>query len=107
MARALVPGGVIVQVLLMIRLGGPPLPCGRQLGHNLTLPPLLVCQTGDFPCDPLLLLIVIVDGRAVLWAGVGALLVEGCGVVRAIEELEEVEVGYLLGIVDDLSSFGV
>lgn len=89
MARALVAGGVSIEVQLVVLLSSPPLASGSKLGDNAVLPPLLVCLGGDLARNLLLLGVVVVDGRAVLGAGVGALLVEGCGIVHAVEKFEE------------------
>lgn len=107
MARALIPIGVPLQVQLVVLLGGPPLAGGRNLGDNLALPPLGVCLFGDFAGDALLLVVVEVDGGAVLRAGVGSLAVEGCGVVHAVEELDELAVGDLGWVEDELCGLGV
>jgi hypothetical protein len=50
---------------------------------------------------------VEVDGGAVLWAGVWALLVERRGVVHAVEELDELAVCDLGWVEDELGSFSV
>jgi hypothetical protein len=106
-ARALIAVGVPLQVELVVLLGGPPLTGGRNLGDDLALPPLGVCLFGDVAGDALLLLVVEVDGGAVLWAGVRALAVEGCGVVHAVEELDELAVGDLGWVKDDLCGLSV
>lgn len=105
--RALIPIGVPLQVQLVVLLGGPPLAGGRNLGDNLALPPLGVCPFGDVAGDALLLVVVEVDCGAVLRAGVGALAVEGCGVVHAVEELDELAVGDLGWVEDDFCGLGV
>lgn len=61
----------------------------------------------DFLSDFFLFVVVVIDGRVVLWVSVGILLVESCGVVSVVEEFEEVEVGDFFGVVDDLGSFSV
>lgn len=91
----------------MILLGGPPRPGGGDLGDDGALPPLLVGLLGDLAGDALLLVVVEVDGGAVLGPRVRALAVEGRGVVGAVEELEELAVGDLGGVEDDLGGFGV
>lgn len=107
MTWALIPVGVPLQVQLVVLLGGPPLAGGRNLGDNLALPPLGVCLCGDVAGDALLLLVVEVDGGAVLRAGVWALAVEGCGIVHAVEELDELAVGDLGWVEDELCGLGV
>lgn len=91
----LVATRVPVQVHLMILLSGPPLARGRNLRHNPIMPPLLIRLLRHLLCDLLLLLVVVVDGGAVLGAGVGALTVEGGGVVGTVEEFDELAVGDL------------
>lgn len=105
--RALIPVRVSLQVQLVVLFSGPPLSGGRNLGDNLALPPLGVCLFGDVAGDALLLLVVEVDGGAVLRAGVGALAVEGCGIVHAVEELDELAVGDLGWVEDDFCGLGV
>ena len=107
MTGTLVAGRVVLEVQLVILLGGPPLACGGNLGDNLALVPLVVCLCGDVAGNLFLLVVVEVDGGAVLGAGVGALLVEGGGIVHAVEEFEELAVGDLGWVEDDLGSFGV
>lgn len=106
-ARALVPVRIPVQVQLVVLLGAPPLPRGRDLSHDAAVPPLLARLGRDLPRDALLLLVVEVDGRAVLGPRVRALAVERRRVVRAVEELEELAVGDLGGVECDLRGLGV
>jgi hypothetical protein len=107
MARALVSAWVIVQVLLVVVFGVPPLASRQHLGHNPVLPPLLVYLGGDLLGDLLLLGVVREDARAVLRPDVRALAVCCGGVVHTVEELEQLLVGDLGRIVDDLRGFGV
>lgn len=107
MAGTLVAGRVVLEVELVILLGGPPLAGGGNLGDNLALVPLLVCLCGDVAGNLFLLVVVEVDGGAVLGAGVGPLPVEGGGIVHAVEEFEELAVGDLGRVEDDLGGFGV
>lgn len=87
MAGALVPARVPVEVELVVLLGGPPPARGRDLGDDgRGLPPLGADAGGDVPGHLLLLGAVVVDGAAVLGPAVGALTVEGGGVVGAVEE---------------------
>lgn len=106
-ARALIPRRVLLKIQLVILLGRPPLSRGRNLGDDLAAPPLGVCLFGDFAGDCLLLGGVEVDCGAVLGAGVRALGVEGRGVVHAVEELEELAVGDLGWVEDELGGLGV
>lgn len=107
MARALVSHRVPVQIQLVILLSRIPLARGRKLRDNLAVPPLLVCLFGHVPRDRFLVGIVVVDCRAVLGSCVGALGVERRGVVHAVEEFDELAVGDLLWVKDDLSSFSI
>lgn len=100
---ALITIRVLVQILLMISLRIEPLARRDNLGHNkLALVMLLL----DFSSDPfgnlLLLGGMVKDGRAVLGADVGALGVEGGGVVHPVEEFDQVGVVDLVirGVVD-------
>lgn len=91
----------------MVLLGIPPFPSLQDLGDDAALPPLLV----DFLChlfgDGFLLVVVVEDARAVLGSAVWTLGVEGCGVVHAVEEFEELAVGDLGWVVVELDGFGV
>jgi hypothetical protein len=98
---------VLVQVQLMIVLGIPPLLRRQNLGDNLPVVPLLICLGRHLASDLLLLGRVEEDTAAVLSAAVWALRVEGCGVVHAVEKLEELSVRDLGGVVDELGSFRV
>ena len=91
----------------MILLCAPPLARGRDLGDDAAAPPLLVGLGRDLAGDALLLLVVEVNGGAVLGPRVRALAVQRRGVVRAVEELEELAVGDLGGVEDDLRCLGV
>lgn len=107
MTGALVTARVVVEVELVILLGGPPPAGGGDLGDDAPLPPLGIGLCRNVARDLLLLGVVEVDGGAVLGPSVGALGVEGRGVVHGVEELEELCVRDLGGVKDDLSSFGV
>jgi hypothetical protein len=107
MAGALVAGGVSVEVLLVVLLGGPPLASRSDLGDDGVLPPLLIGEVGDLAGSLFLVVGVVVDGGAVLGAGVGALAVQAGGVVEAVEELEELAVGHLVRVIDDLRGLGM
>ena len=104
---ALVSAGVVVQVLLVVGLGIPPLSSLQYLCDDLALVPLLVRLLGDVLCNLLLLLVVVEDAAAVLRADVGALAVGGGRVVHAVEVLDQAAVGDLRGVEDDLERFGV
>lgn len=107
MARALVPAGVVVQVLLVIVLGIPPRAGFQDLRGDLALVPLLVGFLGQLLGDLLLLVVVVEDAAAVLRADIRALAVGGRRVVHAVEVLDQAAVGDLRGVVDDLQRFGV
>jgi hypothetical protein len=107
MTRTLIPERIPLQIRLVILLGTPPLARRRDLGHDAAAPPLLVGLGRHLPGDALLLLVVEVDGRAVLGSRVGTLAVEGRGVVGAVEEFEELAVGDLGRVEDDLRCLGV
>lgn len=91
----------------MVVLSIPPLASWHNVGDDLVLPPLLVGLLSDLLRDGFLLGIVVENAGAVLGAGVGTLLVEGCWVVHLVEVLEELAVGDLLWVVDDLDRLGV
>jgi hypothetical protein len=105
--RALIAPRRPLEVPLVVLLCAPPLPRGRDLGDDAALPPLLVGARGDVAGLGLLLGVVVEDGGAVLGPAVRALAVKGGGVVRLVEELEELAVGDLRGVKEDLDSFGV
>ena len=106
-ARALVPARVAIQVELVVLLSSPPLARGRDLGDDAIVPPLLVGLSCHFAGNLLLLVIVEVDGGAVLRARVRTLTVQGRGIMRAVEELEELAVGDNGWVKEDLYSLGV
>lgn len=83
----------------MICLCIPPLARGQDLRDDLTLPPLLVDELGNFTGNLLLLCVVVEDAGAVLRAGVWALAVRGCGVMHLVEEFEELAVGDLRRVI--------
>ena len=106
-ARALVASRVAVQVLLVVLLGGPPLAGRGDLGDDAAMVPLVVGLPRDLLGPLLLVLVVVVDGGAILGTRVGALAVKGGGVMGAVEELQELAVGDLGRVVEDLYSLGV
>ena len=57
--------------------------------------------------DAFLVVVFVEDGAAVLGAAVGALAVEGGGVVAGEEDAEELAVGDFRGVVGDADGFGV
>ena len=69
--------------------------------------PLASCGLLRGPGRGLLLGVVGEDGRAVLGADVGPLAVRGGRVVDRPEDVEELVVGDLLGVVVDLDDLGV
>lgn len=90
MTRALVTARVDVQVLLVVCLCVPPLACGQDLGGDLALlPPLILHLLCDLSGNLVLLVVVGENAAAVLCANIGALTVLGCGIVHAVEELEQ------------------
>ena len=92
----------------MLRLGLPERPAGRHLGDDLPRPQARRLDVGDRVLgDPLLLVVGVEDGRAVAGADVVALPVPGRRVVDLEEELEQIAVGRLLGIEDDLDRLRV
>lgn len=91
----------------MVLLGSPPLASRRNLSHDAALPPLLVGLLCHFARNLLLLGVVEVDSGAVLGAGIGALLVECRGVMRLVEEFEELRVCDLCRVENDLRGFSV
>ena len=93
--------------LLVIVFSVPPLPGGEDLRNDLPLPPLLISQLCDFLCDFLLIIVMIKYSGAILRAGIWALSVGCCGVVHFVEELQELAIGNLLGIIGHLKSFCV
>lgn len=106
-AGALVARGVLVQVLLVVVLGVPPAAGGQDLGDDAALPPLLADGGRDLAGDALLLGRVREDARPVLRPHVRPLAVGRRRVVHPVEELEELLVRDLGGVVDDLRGFGV
>src|SRR4051794_40159035 len=92
----------------MLGLGLPERPGRLDLGDDLAGPQLGGVDVRDrLACDPLLLGVEVVDRRAVAGADVVALAIPGRRVVDLEEELEDVAVGDLLGVEDDLDSFGM
>ena len=91
----------------MVLLSIPPLSGLQDLGDDAALPPLLVDFLRHFLGDGFLLVVVVEDAGAVLGAAVWTLRVEGCGVVHAVEEFEELAVGDLGWVVVELDGFGV
>ena len=91
----------------MVLLGVPPLLGGQDLGDDLAAVPLLVGGLCDLARNLLLLGVVEEDAGAVLRAAVVALLVGGRGVVHAVEELDQLAVGDLLRVEDDLGGLSV
>lgn len=77
----------------MIILGIPPLPRRQNLRHDFPTPPLCARLLCDLTRLGFLGGGVKKDSTSVLRPGVGALGVDGCGVVHAVEEGEEGCVG--------------
>lgn len=105
---ALVSTRVIIQILLMIRLGIPPLTRRQDLSDNLaTLPPLLLDLLRHLARNLFLLGVVEEDAAAVLAARVGPLAVVCRRVVHFVEELEQRAVADLFWVVHHLQRLGV
>lgn len=96
-----------LKVLLVIIFGIPPLTSWQDLGDDSSLVPFLIRQLGDLLRDALLLFIVIEDARSVLGPDIWALLVLGGRIMDAVEELDQLSVGHLMGIKHYLQSFCV
>jgi len=95
MSRALVPGRILEQIQLMILFRVVPCTSWDNLGSDLLayrIEMLFLYFFSNAFCNRLLLRGMCEDRRAVLSANVVALSVRGCGVVRAIEELDELVV---------------
>lgn len=108
-AGALVAGGVLVKVELVVVLGVPPLARGDDLSGDLAgaAVPLGVGGGRDLAGDGLLLRAVEEDAAPVLRTCVVPLPVAGRGVVDAVEELEQLAVGHLLRVEGYLRRLGV
>lgn len=107
MRRALIAHRVDIQISLMVVLSVPPFASWHDIGDDFVLPPLLVGFLGDLLSDGLLLGVMVKDAGAVLRSGVGTLLVESRGVMHLVEVLEELAVGDLPWVVEDLDGLGV
>ena len=100
--------GILEGVVLVVVLGAVEGFEGNDLGDDAVLPGVggvELCDVGFG--DALLVVVGVEDGGAVGGAGVGALAVEGGGVVDGEEDAEELAVGEARGIVDDFDGFGV
>lgn len=91
----------------MVILRIPPLTSWYNLRGNRLLEPFLADLLSDLLSNFLLLRAVRVDRTAVLGTHVWALSVQRCGVVHAVEELEELAVAHKGGVKGDLESFGI
>lgn len=107
MTRALVAGGVLIQVQLVVVLGVPPGPGGQDLGLDAAPVPLGVGLGRDLARHPLLLRAVEVHRAPVLRPDVGPLPVRRRRVVHPVEELEQLPVCRLRGVEEDLQRFCV
>lgn len=108
MRRTLVAPWILVEILLMISLGVPPLAGGDNVRLDFAAaPPLLAYFVRDLLRLGLLLGVVEEDGGPVLRARVHTLPVLGRRVVHLVEEFDERGVGYLVGIKEHLKSFSV
>jgi len=103
-----VPVGIPLEVVLVLRLGLPEGPGLRHLGDHLARPQAGRVHVGDGVLGDLLLLVIEVeDGRPVAGPDVVALPVPGRRVMDLEEELQQVPVGRLLRVEDDLDRLGV
>jgi hypothetical protein len=76
-------------LLLVIILRIPPLPCGQNLRNHLPLPPLLINFLRNLPRYPLLLIIMVENPASILSPRIRALAIRRCRVMHLVEELEE------------------
>lgn len=107
MAGAFIAAGVLVQVLLVVVFSIPPFSCGQDLRHDPVLPPLLIDLGSDLLGDLGLFIAVCEDARSVLRSAIRPLAVDCGRVVHAVEELEDLLVGNLGGVVDNLCRLSV
>src|SRR5215470_11400818 len=100
--------GVLLQVVLVLGLGLPEGPGGLNRGDHLARPQAGGVDVGDRVLGDLLLRVAgVEDGRPVAGPHVVALPVERGRVVDLEEELEQVPIGDLLRVEDDLDGLGV
>src|SRR3984957_13633848 len=99
---------VVLQVVLVLRLGLPERPRLGDLGDDLAGPESGGLDVGDGVLgDPSLLVIDVEDGRSIAHAHVVPLAVEGRRVMDLEEELEDLSVRGALGVKGDLDRLGV
>jgi hypothetical protein len=92
----------------VLGLGFPERPGRRHLGDDLARPDARGFDVGDRVLgDAALFVVEVEDRRAVAQPDVVSLPVQRCGVVDLEEELQQVAVGDLLGVEDDLDRLGV
>ena len=91
----------------MVFLCIPPLTCWKDLGHDLAMPPLLICFLSDVLGYLLLLLIMVEDPTPVLTPGIRSLPVRRRGVVHLVKVLDQRAVADLGRVEDELARFGV
>src|SRR5581483_797379 len=95
--------GIMLQIILVFRLGFPEGAGGSDLGDHLAGPQAGCVDVGDGVLGDLLLRIVAIeDGRAVTGADVVALAVPGGGVVDLEEKLQDLPIADPAGIERDL-----
>src|SRR3954447_26264347 len=100
---AVVAARIALEVVLVLRLGLPERDGLADLGHDLAGPQARGVDVGNRVLgDPALLIGRVEDPRGVGGADVVALAVLGRRVVDLEEELEDVPVGDLLRVKDDL-----
>src|SRR6185312_1675337 len=96
------------EVILVIFLGDPEWPSGRDFGDDGAAIDMRRVQIGDEVLGNLFLLLVEVEnGRPIRRPKIVALAVAGSGVVDLEKEFKQFTVGQLFGVEDDLDAFGM
>ena len=103
-----VPVGVVLQVVLVLRLGLPEVPGRADLGHHFAWPKAGRLDVGDgVQRDSLLLVIEVEDRRAVTGSPVVTLLVLCRRIVDLEEELQHRAVIGNRRVVNDFNGLGM